>query len=66
MTLIIQHQIIRRLVHNELEMMWIEAVVNEIKKDYRYFFFGGEGARSRSYGCTAALRLIVQLCDEDD
>jgi hypothetical protein len=25
-----------------------------------------EGPRSRSYGRTAALRLIVQPCDEDD
>jgi hypothetical protein len=28
-------------------------------------FFCGEGPRSRSYGRTAALRLIVQPCDED-
>jgi hypothetical protein len=28
--------------------------------------FYGEGPRSRCYGCTAALRLIVQPCDEDD
>jgi hypothetical protein len=27
---------------------------------------GGEGPRSRSYGRTAALRLLVQPCDEDD
>jgi hypothetical protein len=26
----------------------------------------GEGPRSRRYGRTAALRLIVQPCDEDD
>jgi hypothetical protein len=26
---------------------------------------GGEGPRSRSYGSTAALKLIVQTCDED-
>jgi hypothetical protein len=26
----------------------------------------GEGSRSRCYGHTAALRLIVQSCDEDD
>ena len=34
----------------------------------RYFFFGrgGEGPRSRCCGRTAALRLIVQPCDEDD
>jgi hypothetical protein len=30
------------------------------------FFFCGEGPRSRCYGCTAALRLIVQPCDEDE
>jgi hypothetical protein len=29
-----------------------------------YFF--GEGPRSRRCGRTAALRLIVQPCDEDD
>jgi hypothetical protein len=29
-------------------------------------FFCGEGPRSRCYGRTAALRLIVQPCDEDD
>jgi hypothetical protein len=29
-------------------------------------WFCGEGSRSRSYGRTAALRLIVQLCDEDE
>jgi hypothetical protein len=30
------------------------------------FFFCGEGPRSRCYGRTAALRLIVQPCDEDE
>jgi hypothetical protein len=29
-------------------------------------FFCGEGPRSRRYGRTAALRLLVQPCDEDD
>jgi hypothetical protein len=29
-------------------------------------FFCGEGPRSKCYGRTAALRLIVQPCDEDD
>jgi hypothetical protein len=29
-------------------------------------FFCGEGPRSRCYGRTAALRLIVQPCDEED
>jgi hypothetical protein len=28
--------------------------------------FYGEGPRSRCYGHTAALRFIVQPCDEDD
>jgi hypothetical protein len=31
-----------------------------------YFFFVGEGPRSRSCGRTAGLRLIVQPCDEDE
>jgi hypothetical protein len=30
------------------------------------FFFSGEGPRSRPYGRTAALWLIVQPCDEDE
>ena len=30
------------------------------------FFCGSEGSRSRCYGPTAALRLIVQPCDEDE
>jgi hypothetical protein len=29
-------------------------------------FFCSEGPRSRCYGRTAALRLIVQPCDEDE
>jgi hypothetical protein len=28
--------------------------------------FSGEGPRSRRYGSTEALRLLVQPCDEDD
>jgi hypothetical protein len=31
-----------------------------------YSFFCGEGPRSRCYGRTAALRLIVQPFDEDE
>jgi hypothetical protein len=31
-----------------------------------YFFFSEEGPRSRRYGCTAVLRLLVQPCDEDE
>jgi hypothetical protein len=30
------------------------------------FFFSGDGPHSRRYGRTAALRLLVQPCDEDD
>jgi hypothetical protein len=30
------------------------------------FFLSGEGPRSRRYGRTAALRLLVQPCDEDE
>jgi hypothetical protein len=33
---------------------------------YTSFFFSGEGPRSRHYGRTAALRLIVQPYDEDE
>jgi hypothetical protein len=31
-----------------------------------FSFLVGEGPRSRCYGRTAALRLIVQPCDEDE
>jgi hypothetical protein len=34
--------------------------------DSGVFFFFAEGPRSRSYGRTAALSLLVQPCDEDD
>jgi hypothetical protein len=30
------------------------------------FLLSGEGPRSRRYGRTAAMRLLVQPCDEDD
>jgi hypothetical protein len=32
----------------------------------KLFFFSGEGPRSRRYGRTAAMRLIVQPYDEDE
>jgi hypothetical protein len=41
--------------------------VNDVQcsdEDIAFFFL--EGPRSRSYGRTAALRLIVQLCGEDE
>jgi hypothetical protein len=37
-----------------------------IQHQHAVFFFCGEGPRSRCYGRTAALRLIVQPCDEDE
>jgi hypothetical protein len=33
---------------------------------FSFFFFGGEAPRSRRYGRTAAMRLIVQPYDEDE
>jgi hypothetical protein len=33
---------------------------------YCVIFFSDEGPRSRRYGRTAALRLLVQRCVEDD
>jgi hypothetical protein len=35
-------------------------------RSFFFFCFLREEPRSRSYGRTAALRLIVQPCDEDD
>jgi hypothetical protein len=35
-------------------------------KDVPPLFFSGEGPRSRRYGRTAAIRLIVKPYDEDD
>jgi hypothetical protein len=32
----------------------------------RLFFFSGEGTRSRRYGRTAAMKLLVQPYDEDE
>jgi hypothetical protein len=52
--------------------MWVMCIytvtqaavaVNKWNKD---FFFIGEGPRSRRYGRTEALRLLVQPYDEDD
>jgi hypothetical protein len=33
---------------------------------FRFVVLSGEGPRSRRYGRTTALRLLVQPCDEDD
>jgi hypothetical protein len=37
-----------------------------LKYSLKPFIFCGEGPRSRFYGRTAALRLIVQPCDKDE
>jgi hypothetical protein len=37
-----------------------------ILRFYHVIVVGAEGPRSRSYRRTAALRLIVQPCDEDE
>jgi hypothetical protein len=37
-----------------------------VKTTLRKRHSSGEGPRSRRYGRTAALRLLVQACDEDD
>jgi hypothetical protein len=44
---------------------WV-GVRNEQQPLSAELFFSGEGPRSRRYGRTAALRLLVQPCDEDD
>jgi hypothetical protein len=40
-------------------------MLSQCEKSTSFFFFG-EGTRSRSYGRTAALRLIMQPYDEDE
>jgi hypothetical protein len=40
--------------------------VQSVTKNEKAIFFCAEGPRSRSYGRTAALRLLVQPCDEDE
>jgi hypothetical protein len=44
------------------------SYIKEYMKEYRIvdFFFSGEGPRSRRYGRTAAVTLLVQPCEEDD
>jgi hypothetical protein len=37
-----------------------------LDKSIQTIFFSGEGPRGRRYGRTAALRLLVQPCDDDD
>ena len=46
---------------------WLLITPNRrLQTDTKQAFFCGEGPRSRCYGRTAALRLIVQPCDEED
>jgi hypothetical protein len=40
--------------------------INRVSDVLRLISFRGEGTRSRRYGRTAALRLLVQPCDEGD
>jgi hypothetical protein len=48
-------------------MMALWAETGKLIMDCKcMFFFSGEGPHSRRYGHTAALRLLVQPCDEDD
>jgi hypothetical protein len=42
-----------------------EVEEEETNVAFHFFFLVSEGLRSRCYGRTAALRLIVQPCDED-
>ena len=57
-----KHRVIKAYGGVEVEIYaFLASVPNEAS-----FFFGGEGPRSRSYGRTAALSLILQPCDEDD
>jgi hypothetical protein len=44
----------------------VSEYLQTLNKDARHFFLFIEGPRSRCYRGTAALRLIVQPCDEDD
>ena len=47
-------------------MLDVTYTLGTFDHDTRLHFFGGEGPRSRSHERTAALRLIVQTCDEDE
>jgi hypothetical protein len=49
-----------------LELCRYTSLQHEIYRLFFFIFFCGEGPRSRCYGCTAALRLLVQPCDEDE
>jgi hypothetical protein len=45
------------------ELSWIHLAYDRVQL---WAFFGGEGPRSRGYGRTVTLRLIVQPCDEGE
>ena len=47
-------------------LRYFVAVMYPHRASKSMIFFCGEGPRSRSYRRTAALRLIVQPCDEDE
>jgi hypothetical protein len=44
----------------------VKTASTKIVLNLKEFFFSGEGPRSRRYGLTAALRLLVQPYDEDE
>jgi hypothetical protein len=49
-----------------LHVTYISRLVQGFEVLNVSFFFCGEGPRSRRYGRTAALRLLVKPCDDDD
>jgi hypothetical protein len=47
-------------------MAWAGTTSHFLRGHSVCLFFSGEGPRSRRYDRTAALRLLVQPCDEDE
>jgi hypothetical protein len=55
----------KRLHFNCLTVLHLFSCVHGLLVRFCAVSFNGEGPRSRRYGRTAALSLIVQPCDED-
>jgi hypothetical protein len=55
----------QRTLHVLRNTLYIIHTMCTVKK-VKAVLFSGEGPRSRRYGCTAALKDLVQPCDEDD
>jgi hypothetical protein len=56
-----------RITTRQVKRDYIREVFWRVpRQTYVFFFFSGEGPRSRRHGRTAALRLIVQPYDEDE